>query len=74
MNVAVTDVDRSDVDESALRDFAVSILAAEGLAPDASLAITFVGSREIAELNERFMGKKGPTDVLSFPIEDAVPG
>ncbi|GMR03097.1 MAG: hypothetical protein BMS9Abin20_1461 [Acidimicrobiia bacterium] len=74
MNVAVTDVDRSDIDESALRDFAALILAAEGLASDASLAITFVGSEEIAELNERFMGKKGPTDVLSFPVEDAAPG
>ncbi len=74
MNVAVADVDRSDIDERSLREFAASILATEGLTSDASLAITFVGSEEIADLNERFVGKKGPTDVLSFPIEDAVPG
>jgi probable rRNA maturation factor len=30
----------------------------------------FVDEATIAELNERFMGKQGPTDVLSFPIED----
>ena len=26
----------------------------------------------MAALNERFLGKEGPTDVLSFPIEDEV--
>lgn len=73
MNVAVSEANRFDIDERTLRDFAALILTAEGVAPDASLAITFVVSDEIADLNERFMGKQGPTDVLSFPIEDAAP-
>lgn len=74
MNVAVSRAGRADVDEPAIRDFAASILTAEGVPGKASLSITFVGADDIADLNERFMGKHGPTDVLSFPIEDASPG
>ena len=73
MNVAVSPVEREDIDESAVRMFADSILTAEGVFNDASLSITFVSQADIADLNERFMGKQGPTDVLSFPIEDASP-
>ncbi len=36
---------------------------------DGHLAIEFVDPTRIAELNERHLGKAGPTDVLSFPID-----
>ncbi len=40
------------------------------------VAVQFVSSRGIAELNEVHRGKPGPTDVLSFPVDgaDPVPG
>jgi probable rRNA maturation factor len=34
------------------------------------LTLTFIDSAEIAALNEQYMGKNGPTDVLSFPMDD----
>ena len=37
---------------------------------DAELSVLFVDEAAIAALNERFLGQKGPTDVLAFPIED----
>jgi probable rRNA maturation factor len=37
------------------------------------LAIEFVCAERIAELNRRHRGKRGPTDVLSFPIDGAQP-
>ncbi len=73
MNVAVSPVERPDIDEPAIREYVTSILTTEGISHDASLSITFVSNEDIADLNERFMGKTGPTDVLSFPIEDASP-
>jgi probable rRNA maturation factor len=33
------------------------------------LTICLVGDEEISRMNEAFRGKKGPTDVLSFPAE-----
>lgn len=38
------------------------------LAPDAdSLGVRLVSRRECAEINSHFRGRRGPTDVLSFP-------
>jgi len=74
MNIAVSGPERGDVDPGAIAEFVRSILLAEGIADDASLAVTFVSRHDIADLNERFMGRTGPTDVLTFPIEDASPG
>ena len=41
-----------------------------------ALTVTFVDIADIAELNAEHMGKEGPTDVLSFPLDDGdvVPG
>jgi probable rRNA maturation factor len=40
---------------------------------DGHLAIEFVDSRRIAELNTEHRDHAGPTDVLSFPIDGAEP-
>jgi probable rRNA maturation factor len=41
---------------------------------DGHVAIEFVDAQRIAELNAEYRGKEGPTDVLSFPIdEDGAP-
>ncbi|MTD42820.1 rRNA maturation RNase YbeY [Conexibacter sp. W3-3-2] len=40
------------------------------------LAVTFVDAQRIAELNREHRGKDGPTDVLSFPVDELedIPG
>lgn len=40
------------------------------------LAVTFVDAERIAELNREHRGKDGPTDVLSFPVDELedIPG
>jgi ssRNA-specific RNase YbeY (16S rRNA maturation enzyme) len=43
-------------------------------ADDVELNILFVDAPTIESMNARFLGGKGPTDVLSFPIEDDVLG
>jgi probable rRNA maturation factor len=42
--------------------------------PQAELCVTLVDEATIAELNERWMGKTGPTDVLAFPMDELRPG
>ena len=42
--------------------------------PLAELCIKLVDEATIAELNEQWMGKEGPTDVLAFPMDELRPG
>jgi probable rRNA maturation factor len=47
-----------------------SVLEAEGIVRDTEVSLLFVDEATISSLNERFLEKQGPTDVLAFPIED----
>jgi probable rRNA maturation factor len=50
---------------------AAAILAASSAGiEDGHVAVEFVGPERIAALNARHRGKPGPTDVLSFPIDE----
>jgi probable rRNA maturation factor len=49
---------------------AESILEEEGVRGDAELSMLFVDEQAMSDLNKRFLGKEGPTDVLAFPIDD----
>jgi probable rRNA maturation factor len=51
-------------------ELARQVLTARGVKGDTEVSLLFVDEDAIAQLNEQFLGKKGPTDVLSFPIED----
>jgi len=44
-------------------------LEEELVKPPAEVSLIFCTEATIADLNEQFMGKTGPTDVLSFPID-----
>ncbi|MDH2902760.1 MAG: rRNA maturation RNase YbeY [Actinomycetota bacterium] len=44
-------------------------LIEEGVRGLAEVSLIFTGEAAMGELNEQFMGKRGPTDVLSFPID-----
>lgn len=43
-------------------------LTAAGAPADVSVSLTLSDDAELAELNAVYMGKDGPTDVLSFPL------
>ena len=48
---------------------ATDVLRSEGVKGACELSLLFVDAGVIAELNRVHMGKSGPTDVLSFPID-----
>jgi probable rRNA maturation factor len=58
------------VDAMRLVQLAKAVLAAQGVRADSELSMLFVDEDAMAELNKRFLGKEGPTDVLAFPIDD----
>jgi probable rRNA maturation factor len=65
--------DHLPVDVATWQALAEQVLAAEGVRGEAELSLLFVDAGAMAELNERFMGGSGPTDVLSFPIDAVQP-
>lgn len=58
---------RSPVAAAHLTELARAVLAAEKVA-QAMLSITLVTPREIAALNRRHLGHRGPTDVITFAM------
>jgi probable rRNA maturation factor len=49
---------------------AVAYAAASAGIEEGHVAIEFVNAERIAELNVTWRGKVGPTDVLSFPVDE----
>jgi probable rRNA maturation factor len=67
--VLVDDRQDAPVDVAGLAALARTVLVGEGV-PGAELSVSFVTRDEMAELHERFTGQAGPTDVLSFPLDE----
>jgi probable rRNA maturation factor len=57
------------VDESALATLARTTLVAEGREM-VEVSLSLVDEDEMADLHRRYMGEDGPTDVLSFPMDE----
>ena len=67
--ILISNRQRGPIDEEGLRSLARDTLRSEGV-DRAELSVSFVETGEIEELHERFMDEPGPTDVLSFPLDD----
>jgi len=72
-NVFVAD-EQDDVAVDSVRwaQLARRCLGAERVRGDVMLSMLFVAEDVMADLNHQFLGKHGPTDVLSFPIDEEV--
>lgn len=70
--------EQSDVEVDLARwvGLARLVVDAERVPGTSELSLLFVDRVTIAELNEKFLGGTGPTDVLAFPMDDdlVVPG
>jgi probable rRNA maturation factor len=63
-----------DVDLDHLAKLARFVMDRMRVHPQAELCIKAVDEPTMAELNERWMEKQGPTDVLAFPMDELRPG
>jgi probable rRNA maturation factor len=63
-----------EVDESALLRLAAYELDFLRVHPDAELAILLVDEAAMEQLHVQWMDEPGPTDVLSFPMDELRPG
>jgi probable rRNA maturation factor len=74
MNVDVLNESGVEVDAAALTGLCRFTMRRMRLHPATELTLRLVDPATIAVLNKQWMGKDGPTDVLSFPMDELTPG
>lgn len=65
------DYRKEDLEKMPLHELVQFVLAAEHQPFNTEVSVSFVTDEAIADLNERYRGKDGPTDVLSFECDGA---
>ena len=70
MAVFVANESDSEVDEADLVALARHVLAEMGVDPMAELSVLLVDAEAMEQLHVKWMGEDGPTDVLSFPMDE----
>ena len=68
--ILVSDRQPEPLDHNGLVELARTTLAAEGVARS-ELSVSFVTTEEMTDLHRTYLGEEGPTDVLSFPLEES---
>ena len=74
MSIEVLDESGYDLDVTKLAALSRFVMDRMRVHPQAELCVKAVDEATIAELNERWMEKEGPTDVLAFPMDELRPG
>ena len=74
MTIEVLEESGAQVDAQRLAKLSRFVLDRLRVHPQAELCIKLVDEATIAELNEQWMDKQGPTDVLAFPMDELRPG
>lgn len=74
MSIEINNESGLVVDEQAIQRLSVFALDRMHVHPDAELAIVFVDEAAIEQLHVQWMDEPGPTDVLSFPMDELRPG
>lgn len=73
MTIEIANPTERPVDVAALDRLAAFLLAELRVHPDSELSVVFVGPDEMAALHEQWMDEPGPTDVMSFPMDELTP-
>jgi probable rRNA maturation factor len=74
MNVDVLDESGDGSDVVALTRLCRFVMRRMRLHPATELTVRLVDADTMAVLNQQWMGQQGPTDVLSFPMDELTPG
>jgi probable rRNA maturation factor len=74
MSIEVSNESGVDVSESELISVARFVIEKMDVHPAAELSMVLVDSAAMADLHMRWMDLPGPTDVMSFPMDELEPG
>lgn len=74
MSVEVSNESGAEVDEAEFAALGRYVLDAMHVHPQADLFVRLVDTETMTDLHVRWMDEPGPTDVLSFPMDELRPG
>jgi probable rRNA maturation factor len=74
MSVEVINESSTAIEPGEFAALARFVLDSLNVHPQAEASITFVDVDHMSQLHEKWMGEPGPTDVLSFPMDEVRPG
>jgi probable rRNA maturation factor len=74
LSIEINNESQIPVDEQAILRLATYALDQMHVHPDAELAIVLVDEAAMEQLHVQWMDEPGPTDVLSFPMDELRPG
>ena len=74
MTIEITDESGAGIDLEAVRALAAHVSGQMRIHPDADVYIRFVEPGPMADLHVQWMDLEGPTDVMSFPMDELRPG
>lgn len=74
MSIEIRNETTAGVDEHEFIELARFVFEAMHLSPMTELSILFVDEEAMTNLHVQWMDEPGPTDVLSFPMDELTPG
>ena len=74
MSIEVNNESAIEVDEVSIQRLLTYALDSLHVHPDADVAVVFVDEAAMEQLHVQWMDEPGPTDVLSFPMDELRPG
>ncbi|WP_421845091.1 rRNA maturation RNase YbeY [Mycobacterium sp.] len=74
MSIEVSNESGIDVSETELVSVARFVIAKMDVNPSAELSMVLLDTAAMADLHMRWMDLPGPTDVMSFPMDELEPG
>jgi probable rRNA maturation factor len=74
MGIEIANESGTAVAEASIAAAARFVMDRMGVSPLAELSMLLVGAPVMADLHQRWMDLPGPTDVMSFPMDELEPG
>lgn len=74
MTIEINNESEIDVDLKSTRELASYVIEQLKLHPMVDLGIIFVNEKPMEDLHIQWMDEPGPTDVMSFPMDELRPG
>ena len=73
MKIEITNLTNENCDQNRIISLAQFAMSRMELHPDCELSISLVDEPEMSALHIQWMDEEGPTDVLSFPMDEIRP-